>query len=164
MCVCVCVCVCVCARTRAPSCWVMSKSSQSHGLKPTGLLCPWGFSRQAYWNGFPCPPPGGLRNPGIEPRSPQYRHILYHLNHQESPRILEWLTYPFSRGSSNPGIKLGSPALQEDSLPAEPPSNLHIKSSTWQSLINFSPIIVNGLCFSSVFYNIFSTWSSRTLI
>ena len=41
-----------------------------HGLQPTRLLCPWGFSRQEYWSGWPCPPPGDLPNPGIEPRSP----------------------------------------------------------------------------------------------
>ena len=29
-----------------------------------------GFSRQEYWSGLPCPPPGGLPDPGIEPRSP----------------------------------------------------------------------------------------------
>ena len=29
--------------------------------------------------------------------------ILYHLSHQGSPRILEWVAYPFSRGSSQPG-------------------------------------------------------------
>ena len=28
------------------------------------------FSRQAYWSGLPCPPPGDLPNPGIEPRCP----------------------------------------------------------------------------------------------
>ena len=28
-----------------------------------------GFSRQEYWIGFPCPPPGGLPKPGIEPTS-----------------------------------------------------------------------------------------------
>ena len=27
-----------------------------------------GFSRQEYWSGLPCPPPGDLPNPGIEPR------------------------------------------------------------------------------------------------
>ena len=32
--------------------------------------CPWGFSRQEYWSGLPCPPPGDLLIPGIEPRSP----------------------------------------------------------------------------------------------
>ena len=29
-----------------------------------------GFSRKEYWSGLPCPPPGNLPNPGIEPRSP----------------------------------------------------------------------------------------------
>ena len=28
-----------------------------------------GFSRQEYWSGMPCPPPGKLPNPGIEPAS-----------------------------------------------------------------------------------------------
>ena len=31
---------------------------------------PWGFSRQEYWSGLPCPPLGNLPNPGIKPRSP----------------------------------------------------------------------------------------------
>ena len=28
-----------------------------------------GFSRQEYWSGSPCPPPGDLSDPGIEPTS-----------------------------------------------------------------------------------------------
>ena len=35
-------------------------------------------------------------------------------------RILEWVAFPFSRGSPQPGIKPGCPTLQADSLPAEP--------------------------------------------
>ena len=35
-------------------------------------------------------------------------------------RILEWVAIPFSRGSSNPGIKPRSLALQTDSLPSNP--------------------------------------------
>jgi len=27
------------------------------------------FSRQDYWSGFPCPPPGDLPHPGLEPVS-----------------------------------------------------------------------------------------------
>ena len=30
------------------------------------LLCPWGFSRQEYWSGLPCPLPEDLPDPGIE--------------------------------------------------------------------------------------------------
>ena len=29
-----------------------------------------GFSRQEYWRGLPCPPPGDLPDPGIELKSP----------------------------------------------------------------------------------------------
>ena len=29
-----------------------------------------GFSRQEYWSELPCPPPGDLPDPGIEPVSP----------------------------------------------------------------------------------------------
>ena len=33
------------------------------------VLCPWGFSRQEYWNGLPFPSPGDLPDPGIKPGS-----------------------------------------------------------------------------------------------
>ena len=48
---------------------VVSDSLQPHGLQPTRLLCPWGFSRQEYWSGLPCPPPRNLPKSGIEPTS-----------------------------------------------------------------------------------------------
>ena len=35
-----------------------------------------GFSRQEYWSGLPCPPPGDLPDPGIEPTSPE-SHALH---------------------------------------------------------------------------------------
>ena len=56
---------------------------------------------------------------GSIPRLLQCRRILYHLNHQGYPWILEWVVYPFPRDRPNPGIELGSSALQVDSLPAE---------------------------------------------
>ena len=49
---------------------VVSESLQPHGLKPARVLCPWKFSRQEYWSGWPCLSPGDLPIPGIEPRSP----------------------------------------------------------------------------------------------
>ena len=44
-----------------------------------------GFSRQVYWRGLPCPPPGDLPNPGIQPRSSASQADSYHLSHQGSP-------------------------------------------------------------------------------
>ena len=55
-----------------------------------------GFSRQEYWSGLPCFPPGDLFNPGL----PHRRWILHHLSHKGNPRRLEWVAYPFSRWSS----------------------------------------------------------------
>ena len=46
-------------------------------------------------------------------------------------RILEWVAFPFSRGSSHSGIKPRSSALQGDSLPDEPqakPKNTGVSS------------------------------------
>ena len=34
-----------------------------------------GFSRQEYWSGLPCPPPGNLPDPGIESLSPMFPEI-----------------------------------------------------------------------------------------
>ena len=36
----------------------------------------------------------------IEPDLAHCRQIFYQLSHEGSPRILEWVAYPFSRGSS----------------------------------------------------------------
>ena len=66
---------------------------------------------------------------------PHCSQILYQVRHQGSPSILEWVAYCFSSGSSDPGIKQGSPALQVDSLPAELPGKpLSQKKSLSNSL------------------------------
>ena len=49
--------------------------------------------------------------------------LLNQLSHQGSPKILEWVAYPFSSRSSWPRNRTGSLALQVDSLPAEPSGN-----------------------------------------
>ena len=41
---------------------------------------------------------------GSNPGLPCCRQILYHLSHQGSPRIREWVAYLFSRGSLRPHI------------------------------------------------------------
>ena len=39
---------------------------------------------------------------GLNPGLPYWRWILYQLSHKGSPRILEWVAFPFSSGSSKP--------------------------------------------------------------
>ena len=83
----------------------MSSSSRPRGPQPARLLCPQGF-RQEYWSGLPCSSqifPTQGSNSGL----PHCRQILYHLSHQASPRIQEWVAFPFSRGSSWPRNQIG---------------------------------------------------------
>ena len=49
---------------------IVSDSLRPHGLQPTRRLCPWEFSRQAYWNGLPFFSPESLPSLEIEPASP----------------------------------------------------------------------------------------------
>ena len=47
-----------------------------------------GFSRQEYWSGLPCPPPGDLPDAGIEPEFPAAPALWEDslpLSHQGSP-------------------------------------------------------------------------------
>ena len=51
------------------------------------------FSRQEYWNGLPCPPPGNCPDPGIKPGSPTLRADSWlseppgkpYVGHEEKP-------------------------------------------------------------------------------
>ena len=44
-----------------------------------------GFSSKEYWSGLPCPPPGDLPHPGIEPGSLALQVKSLPLRHQGSP-------------------------------------------------------------------------------
>ena len=44
------------------------------------------FSRQEYWSGLPWLPSGIFPTQGSNPGLPHWRQILYHLNHQGSPK------------------------------------------------------------------------------
>ena len=77
-------CVCDVRRTRASQEASRRSPGDTAGLgavnvkvaqSPLTLCNPWTiqpmeFSRSEYWSGLPCPSPGDLPNPGIEPRSP----------------------------------------------------------------------------------------------
>ena len=78
-------------RTKVPhvlSRSVMSDSLRPHGLQSARLLCPWGFSRQEYWSGLPCPPPRDLPNTEIKPRSPTLHADSLQSEPPEKPKIL----------------------------------------------------------------------------
>ena len=75
---------------------VISDSLQPHGLQPARLFSPWGFSKQKYWSGLPCPPLGDLLHPGIEPRSLSFQADSSQMEPSGKPKNT------FARGSSWP--------------------------------------------------------------
>ena len=49
------------------------------------------FSREEYWSGLPCPPPGDLPDPDIEPEAPEppaLRADSLLLSHQGNPKMM----------------------------------------------------------------------------
>ena len=91
-----CVCMCVCAQL------CLSGSLWPHGLQPTKCLCPWNSPGQNTGVGSLSLLQGIFPTQGSNPGLPHCRLILYQLSHKGSPRILEWVAFPFSRGSSLP--------------------------------------------------------------
>ena len=84
------------------TCAVVSDSWRPHGLWPTRLFCPWDSPWKNTGVGCHALLQGIFPTQGWNPHLPHCRWILYQLSHHGSPRILEWVPYPFSRGSSQP--------------------------------------------------------------
>ena len=74
---------------------IVSDSLQSHGL-----YSPWNSPGQNTGVGSLSLLQEIFPTQGSNPVLPHCRQILYQMSHQGSPRILEWVAYPFSSGSS----------------------------------------------------------------
>ena len=124
-------------KKRRESCSVVSNS-----LQPHRLYSPWNSPGQNIGVGSLSLLQGIFPNQGSNPGLPHCRRVLYQLSHKGSPRILEWVAFPFSRHLPNPGIEPRSPALRADSLPAEPqgrPKNTGVGSlSLLQGIMQIS--------------------------
>ena len=84
-------------KSESESCSVLSNS-----LRPHGLYSPWNSLGQNTGVGSLSLLQGIFPIQGSNPGLPCCRRILYQLSRKGSPRILEWVAYPFSSGSSWP--------------------------------------------------------------
>ena len=69
------------------------------------------------------------------------RWILYHLSHQGSPIILEWVAYPFSRGSSLRRNQTGVSLMRKTALPQG--GNMSRSPSQEDSLKSQAQLLMN---------------------
>ena len=90
----------------------------SNSFWPHGLYSPWNSPEQNTGVDSLSLLQGIFPTQGLNQGLPHCRWILYQLSHKGSPRILEWVAYAFSRGSSQPRNQTGSPELQADPLPS----------------------------------------------
>ena len=92
-----------------------SRSVVSNSLRPRGLYSPWNSPGQNTGVGSLSLLHGIFPSQGSNTGLPTAGGFFT----SWAPGILEWVAYPFSSRSSQPGIELGSPALLADSLPTE---------------------------------------------
>ena len=74
----------------------------SDSLRPHGLYSPWNSLSQDSGVDSLSLLQGIFPTQGLNPGLLHCRQILSQLSHKGNPRILEWVAYPFSRGSSWP--------------------------------------------------------------
>ena len=82
--------------------WSESRSVVSDSLRPHGLYSPWNSPGQNTGVGSLPLLQGIFPSQGSNPGLLHCRWILYQLSHKRSPRILEWVAFPFTSGSSRP--------------------------------------------------------------
>ena len=72
-----------------------------------------GFSRQEYWNGLPCLPPGDLPNPGIKARSPKLQADFFTRKPWCPLKLPKWIdgTLTFLKGLQYAPLSLNSMLL-----------------------------------------------------
>ena len=125
----------------------------SNSLWPHWLYSPWNSPGQNTGVGSLSLLQGIFPTQGSNPDLPQCRRILYELSHKESPRILEWVAYPFSSRSSWPRNRTGvfciadgfftKWAIREAPLPKNLLQNLHCIRSVdggkrWEEVLSCS--------------------------
>ena len=79
-----------------------SHSVLSNSRTPMDYTCPWNSPAQNTGVGCLSFLQGIFPTQGSNPGLLHCGQILYQLSHKRSPRILEWVAYPFSSGSSWP--------------------------------------------------------------
>ena len=84
-----------------------SHSVTSDSLRPNGLYSPWNSPGQNTGVGNLSLLQGIFPTQRLNPGVRHCRQILYQLSYKGGPRMLEWVAYPFSRGSSQPRNRTG---------------------------------------------------------
>ena len=103
----------------------------SNSLWVHGLYSPWNSPGQNTGVGSLSLLQGIFPTQALNPGLPHCRRILYQLSQQGSPRILEWVAYPFSSGSSQPRNQTSVFCIAGDQLSF---TNWTIREAQWKMI------------------------------
>ena len=119
-----------------------SRSVVSDSLWPHGLYSPWNSPGQNTGVGSLSLLQGIFPTQGSNPGFPHCGWILYQLSHKGSPRIQEWVAYPFSRGSSQPRNWTGVSCIAGEIF-----TNWAIREAlSWMAVIYLCAHMTSSLC------------------
>ena len=128
-----------------------SHSVMSDSLRPHGLFSPWNSPGQNTGVGSRSLLQGIFPTQGSIPGLPHCKQILYQLSHQGSPRVLEWVAYLVSIGSSPPRNRTGISFIAGGFFTAETKPTWNAVK-IWLSILQFahfqraSTYKILGLC------------------
>jgi len=129
----------------------MKNESESHSvvsdsLQPHGLHNPWNSTGQNTGVGSLSLLQAIFPIQGSNPGLPHCTWILYQLSHQGSPRMLEWVAYPFSSGSSQPRNWTWVSCIEGDSLLSKPENITPVQSwGNYQTNPNWGCDIIRNI-------------------
>ena len=120
-----------------------SHSVESDSLQPHGLYSPWNSPGQNTGVGSLSLLQGIFPTWDLNPGLLYCRQTLYQLSHKGSPRILEWVVYPFPSGSSQPRNRTRVPCIAGEFL-----TNWAIREALFSSVqfssVHFSRSVVSN--------------------
>ena len=105
-----------------------SHSVMSNSLWPDRLYNPWNSPGQNTGVGSCSLLQGIFPTQGSNPGLLHCKQILYPLRHQGSPRILEWVAYPFSSRSSQPRNRTGVSCIADGFFTSWTTRETHIET------------------------------------
>ena len=135
--------------------WSESRSVVSDSLRPYGL-CPWNSPGQNTGVGCHFLLQGIFPTQGSNLGLPHCRWILYQLSHKGIPRILEWVAYPFSSGSSWPRNQTGISCIAGGFF-----TDWAIRKAPFDSKMPFIYVSLTSLftlCWCYVFWTTSQSW------
>ena len=136
------------------------------GSSVHGMMCKIPSSIQEHWSGLPCPPPGDLSDPGIEPTSllsPAWQAGCFTTavtwEAHGSWKTEGFPKLPLSQGSLTPQQHRVSAAGRTETRPSPKPSRASLITSSWGMNILTGLLLTTSLLYSWLW--LFSTIISR---